>query len=167
MLLASLFFYAWGEGIYVLLMLGSIAINYGIGFYLGRVKERRYRKRAVAFGIILNILLLGVFKYTNWFVDIIAGIIPSLESTDLLVDPIHLPIGISFFTFQALSYIIDVYRNDTKAQKNPFHLGLYIASFPNSLQAPSFVTIRLPNRLLTGSIVLPCLPVVLKDLSLD
>jgi alginate O-acetyltransferase complex protein AlgI len=136
LLSASLFFYAWGEGIYVLLMLGSIAINYGIGFYLGRVKERRYRKRAVAFGIILNLLLLGIFKYTNWFVDIIAGIIPSLESTDLLVDPIHLPIGISFFTFQALSYIIDVYRNDTKAQNNPFHLGLYIASFPQLIAGP-------------------------------
>jgi len=136
LLSASLFFYAWGEGLYVLLMLGSIGINYGIGCYLGRVADHRQRKRAVTLGIFVNLLLLGVFKYTNWIVDIIAGIIPELESSDLLADPIHLPIGISFFTFQALSYIIDVYRNDTDAQKNPFHLGLYIASFPQLIAGP-------------------------------
>lgn len=136
LLTASLFFYAWGEGIYVLLMLGSIAINYGIGFYLGRVNEHAARKRAVIIGITVNLLLLGVFKYTNWLVDIVAGIFPHLESSDLLAEPIHLPIGISFFTFQALSYIIDVYRNDTEAQNNPFHLGLYIASFPQLIAGP-------------------------------
>ncbi len=136
LLSASLFFYAWGEGAYLLLMLGSIALNYAIGFYLGRVKEHKSRRRAVILGISLNLLMLGIFKYTNWFSDIVAGIIPSLESSDLLSEPIHLPIGISFFTFQALSYIIDVYRNDTQAQNNPFHLGLYIASFPQLIAGP-------------------------------
>lgn len=136
LLSASLFFYAWGEGAYVLLMLGSIALNYAIGFYLGRVEEPRSRRLAVIFGISLNLLMLGIFKYTNWFADIVAGIIPSLESSDLLSEPIHLPIGISFFTFQALSYIIDVYRNDAQAQKNPFYLGLYIASFPQLIAGP-------------------------------
>lgn len=136
LLSASLFFYAWGEGAYLLLMLGSIALNYAIGFYLGRVKEHKSRRRAVIFGISLNLIMLGIFKYTNWFADIVAGIIPSLESSDLLSEPIHLPIGISFFTFQALSYIIDVYRNDTQAQNNPFHLGLYIASFPQLIAGP-------------------------------
>lgn len=136
LLSASLFFYAWGEGAYLLLMLGSIALNYAIGFYLGRVKEHKSRRRAVIFGISLNLIMLGIFKYTNWFADIVAGIIPSLGSSDLLSEPIHLPIGISFFTFQALSYIIDVYRNDTQAQNNPFHLGLYIASFPQLIAGP-------------------------------
>jgi len=136
LLTASLFFYAWGEGIYVLLMLGSIAINYGIGFYLGRAQEQRFRRRAVILGVSVNLLLLGVFKYTNWLVDILAGIIPHLKSSDLLAEPIHLPIGISFFTFQALSYIIDVYRKDAAAQNNPFHLGLYIASFPQLIAGP-------------------------------
>ncbi len=136
LLSASLLFYAWGEGGYVLLMLGSIAVNYVIGSYLGRVKDQKLRKRAVISGICFNLLLLGVFKYTNWFVDIAAGILPNHESSDLLADPIHLPIGISFFTFQALSYIIDVYRHDTRAQKNPFSLGLYIASFPQLIAGP-------------------------------
>ena len=133
---ASLIFYAWGEGIYVLIMLGSITLNYLIGIYLGRSREVTYRKLVVSFGIIANLLLFGAFKYTNWLVDIIAGIIPSLEPTDLLRDPVHLPIGISFFTFQALSYVIDVYRRDTEAQNNPFHLGLYIASFPQLIAGP-------------------------------
>lgn len=136
LLLASLFFYAWGEGLYVFLMLGSISVNYIIGLLLDRSENKAARRRVLVWGILINLLSLGFFKYANWLIHLVAGIIPNLEHTDLLSDSIHLPIGISFFTFQALSYIIDVYRNETKTQKNPFHLGLYIASFPQLIAGP-------------------------------
>ncbi len=136
LLLASLLFYAWGEAFYVLLMLGSIAFNYGIGILLDRAKNKVGRRRVLIGGISVNLLSLGFFKYTNWIIDTVAGLIPGLESGDIISSPIHLPIGISFFTFQALSYIIDVYRNETSSQKNPFHLGLYIASFPQLIAGP-------------------------------
>lgn len=136
LLLASLFFYSWGEGFYVILMLGSIVINYCIGIFLEKTKSKKRRGRTLAFGVTINLLLLCIFKYANWLAEIIAGIFPGLESSDLLAVPVHLPIGISFFTFQALSYIIDVYRNETAPQKNPFHLGLYIASFPQLIAGP-------------------------------
>jgi len=136
LLLASLLFYAWGENFYVLLMLCSIGFNYFIGLALDKSEDKKHKTRILGFGIFANLLSLGIFKYTNWLVDIIDGIFPQLERTDLLTDPIHLPIGISFFTFQAISYIIDVYRAETAPQKNPFHLGLYIASFPQLIAGP-------------------------------
>ena len=136
LLTASLLFYAWGEAFYVFLMLGSIAFNYTVGLLLNKAGSKKTRQRILAFGVAINILSLGFFKYTNWLVDTITGILPSLSTTDIITDPIHLPIGISFFTFQALSYIIDVYRNETESQKNPFHLGLYIASFPQLIAGP-------------------------------
>ena len=136
LLLASLCFYAWGEGAYLLLMLASIVLNYIVGLFLSRANTQQSRRMYLVTGVILNLSIFGFFKYANWLVDILAGIIPNLTATDILASPIHLPIGISFFTFQAMSYIIDVYRNETDSQKNPFHLGLYIASFPQLIAGP-------------------------------
>lgn len=136
LLFASLLFYAWGEGGYLILMLVSIAMNYLVGVSLDRAVSHLQKRIYLAVGIILNLMMFGYFKYANLFIETFASAIPGLESTDILTEPIHLPIGISFFTFQAMSYIIDVYRNETEAQKNPFHLGLYIASFPQLIAGP-------------------------------
>ena len=136
LLIASLLFYAWGEACYVFLMLGSIAFNYAIGLFLDTTKNKNSRRTILITGIIINLLSLTLYKYAHWLVDVVTEIIPNVSATDILATPIHLPIGISFFTFQALSYIIDVYRNETESQKNPFHLGLYIASFPQLIAGP-------------------------------
>ena len=129
LLLASLVFYAWGEGILVLLMLFSISINYvsGIGISYFLEKNIKLSKSILVIGIIGNLSLLFYFKYANF-------IIYSLQEIGLYLsynnESIILPIGISFFTFQGISYLIDIYRKDTVAQFNLFHLGLYISFFP-------------------------------------
>ncbi len=124
---ASLFFYAWGESSYVLVMLFSIGINYIIGLFFLKADGRFLRRSCLLFGVFINLLLLSYFKYANWFFYTIGAPVS---------DPVHLPIGISFFTFQAISYIIDVYRHETVPQKSPLHVGLYIASFPQLIAGP-------------------------------
>ncbi len=123
----SLFFYIWGEGEYVLLMLFSIGFNYVVGLLLGKVSTKVKRRSCLAFGVFGNLFLLSYFKYANWFSGSI-GISVS--------EPIHLPIGISFFTFQAISYVVDIYRNEVVPQRNPLQLGLYISSFPQLIAGP-------------------------------
>lgn len=135
MLLASLLFYTWGEGYYVLLMLISIALNYCVGIGLEHAPTRLIRKRILLLGVAANLVGLGFFKYTNWLLTTIADLL-GRDGLLILETPIHLPIGISFFTFQAISYIVDVYRNETPAQNNPFRLGLYISSFPQLIAGP-------------------------------
>lgn len=131
LLLASLFFYAWGEPKYVLLMLFSIFINWGSGMILNTFPA--YKKIILWISIFLNLGLLGYFKYLGLFVRTVNH----LFGADRLRQPdIALPIGISFFTFQALSYVIDVYRGECKAQKNIFDLALYISFFPQLIAGP-------------------------------
>ena len=136
MLLASLIFYAWGEGEYVLLMIASILINYVFGLLLEFKFTASTRKCLIFAAITINLGLLGYFKYTDWLIENLIHLIPSLAPLFSTHEAIHLPIGISFFTFQALSYVIDIYRGNNKAQANPFHLGLYIASFPQLIAGP-------------------------------
>lgn len=129
LLIASLFFYAWGELGYVLLMVVSITINYLFGLMIApkkRVVDRR-NKLFLGLAIVINLLLLGYFKYFNFFFIDLMG----LEN-----DQVHLPLGISFFTFQAISYLIDVYRGDAETERNPFNLGLYISMFPQLIAGP-------------------------------
>ncbi|OZU88368.1 membrane-bound O-acyltransferase family protein [Virgibacillus indicus] len=133
LLLASLLFYAWGEPKFVLLMIFSIIINYIFGL---TVESNRNNKRKVkiiiGLMVFFNLLLLGIFKYTNFIVDNIN----SLLNISISVPDIPLPIGISFFTFQAMSYVIDVYRKDGKVQRNPLNLALYISLFPQLIAGP-------------------------------
>jgi len=136
LLLASLLFYAWGEGGYVILMLVSITLNYLVGCFLAGSGSPGRRRWFLSIGVIMNLLLLGYFKYGNLLVDTFTPLFPGLEDSGVVSEPIHLPIGISFFTFQAMSYIIDVYRNVARPQKNPLRLGLYIASFPQLIAGP-------------------------------
>jgi len=131
LLIMSLLFYAWGEPVYVLLMLVSIIINWSAGLLIGKVK--RGKGALLGLDVILNLAILGVFKYY----DFAAGSINSLFGREILeIRNIALPIGISFFTFQALSYVIDLYRGRCLVQKNILNLALYISFFPQLIAGP-------------------------------
>ena len=130
----SILFYAWGEPIHVLLMLASIVVNWGAGILVDKYREKpELQKIWLIAACVFNLGMLFVFKYTGFLISNVNQIarmdlLPSIE--------IALPIGISFYTFQALSYVIDVYRNDTKVEKNPFYVGLYVAFFPQLIAGP-------------------------------
>jgi alginate O-acetyltransferase complex protein AlgI len=137
LLAASLLFYAWGEGLYVLLMLVSISLNHLFGLAIDRAQQRGGTgKTALVLAVIANLGLLGFFKYTNFLVDNLNTILQNLQMPPLVVEQIHLPIGISFFTFQALSYVIDLYRRETPVQKSLVNNALYIALFPQLIAGP-------------------------------
>lgn len=132
--IASILFYAWGEPVCVLLMLASIMVNWAAGWLVEKYDHKKNVKKWILIGAcVLNIGALVVFKYT----DFLVGNVNMIAGGNILQKPgIRLPIGISFYTFQALSYVIDVYRKDTKAEKNPFYVGLYIAFFPQLVAGP-------------------------------
>ena len=132
LLLASLVFYAWGEPLYVFLMIGSILVNWLIGFKVAG--DGPHRKSWLALSVALNLLLLLIFKYTGLLWDTVKGLFPAPLSGRTVA--IRLPIGISFFTFQIMSYVIDVYRGNAKAQKNPIVFGAYVSMFPQLIAGP-------------------------------
>ena len=135
LLLCSLFFYAWGEPTFVLIMIGSIVVNFILALRIEELADSKAAKRAIlVIDIILNIGLLVVFKYLNFLTKTLHEMIPATQSM-FPETAIALPIGISFFTFQALSYVIDVYRG-VPAQKNIGNLGLYISLFPQLIAGP-------------------------------
>ncbi|MEE1066604.1 MAG: MBOAT family O-acyltransferase [Acutalibacteraceae bacterium] len=131
---SSIFFYAWGEPFFVLLMLASIMFNWLFGLGVAKFKDSNLSKAKlfVALSVVMNLSLMFVFKYLTFALENINAIFSSnLDTLD-----IALPIGISFFTFQAMSYVIDVYRGNGAAQKNPFNVALYIAFFPQLIAGP-------------------------------
>lgn len=132
LLLASLVFYAWGEPKFVFVMIGSILFNWLMGLLIDRRRDKKAAKALVALDVAGNLGLLFVFKYLMFTLNNIN----SLFGTSLTVPTITLPIGISFFTFQAMSYVLDVYRGDGKVQKNPLYVGLYISLFPQLIAGP-------------------------------
>lgn len=121
----SLIFYAWGEPVYVFLMLVSVMINYLVG--LGIDSQVKYRRAMLVIGLACNIAILGTFKYLGFFAQILNDI-----GLTISVPKISLPIGISFYTFQSISYLIDIYRREVPVQKRFTDLLLYISMFPNS-----------------------------------
>lgn len=135
LLIASLFFYAWGEPKFVFIMIISIVINYltalGISYFADRGGRYSIRKLLLGLSVCLNIGLLFIFKYLNFTTSYLSKLIPSLPVTS-----IALPIGISFFTFQGLSYIIDIYNKQERVQRNVIDLGLYISFFPQLIAGP-------------------------------
>jgi alginate O-acetyltransferase complex protein AlgI len=135
LLTASLLFYAWGEGFYVLLMLLSIGLNYCFGRII-ECNQATRRSLSLGIGVTLNLAILVSYKYANFLVDNLNLPLTLLGFEALDLAPIHLPLGISFFTFQAISYLVDIYRGETKSQKNPINLGLYIALFPQLIAGP-------------------------------
>ncbi len=137
LLCASLFFYAWGETVYLLVMLFSIVSNYIFGLLINRSQQRgESGKRAFVIALATNIGLLAFFKYANFAVENLNHILHLLQLPPVAVQNVHLPIGISFFTFQALSYIIDVYRHETTVQTNFLHFALYKSLFPQLIAGP-------------------------------
>ena len=127
--MASLLFYAYGEPVYILLMVISIVLNYCFGRIIG---AGGHKKAVLIAAVILNLGALGVFKYAGWLTQM------AISAFGLNVKPVELslPIGISFYTFQALSYLIDVYRGDCKSQKNAVSFFLYISFFPQLIAGP-------------------------------
>ena len=132
LLLASLFFYAWGEPKYVLLMIATIILFYVCGLGIGKSKTTRGKKVWLTASVVISLSLLGVFKYADFFID-------SFNAATGLSIPLlrlALPIGISFYTFQCLSYTIDVYRGNAQVQRNPISFGAYVALFPQLIAGP-------------------------------
>ncbi len=135
LLIASLVFYAYGEPKFVLIMLMSILVNYIIGLLINKFNKKKNKnisKVVLTLGILYNLLILFKYKYLLFVLNNLNIIFKA----NLQIPEILLPIGISFFTFQILSYIIDVYREKVKVQKNIFNLGLYIALFPQLIAGP-------------------------------
>lgn len=132
LLLASLIFYSWGEPYLVLLMLVSIVVNWAVGRILDKADSNKKRITLVV-GILWNLGILGYYKYAGLFVSILNEI---CNREILPVPEIALPIGISFFTFQAISYIVDVYRGDTESSPKLVKVALYISFFPQLIAGP-------------------------------
>lgn len=133
LLLASLLFYAWGEPIYLFLMILSILFNYVCGLDIARNARRPHAaKRCLIFNIVVNISVLGFFKYEGFVFETLNSILPF----DIPYRQLALPIGISFYTFQILSYIIDVYRKNVKVQTNLMNFALYVTMFPQLIAGP-------------------------------
>src|SRR5712692_3341667 len=136
LLIMSLIFYGWGEPRFVLVMIASIVVNFALGLWVDRVRARPAARWVMALGVALNIGLLAVYKYANFIVDNLNVILAGLGSAPIHLTPIALPIGISFFTFQAFSYVIDVQRRDGPVQKNPMDLALFVSLFPQLIAGP-------------------------------
>ena len=132
LLLASLFFYSWGEPKYVLLMFTLIVINYICGLLLAR-DHNRYLLCAT---VIFNLGILGYFKYFNFLMETVNAVLSLIGGQTVSLNQIALPIGISFFTFQIMSYVIDVYRGTVPPQKSLAKLALYISLFPQLIAGP-------------------------------
>ena len=130
---ANLLFYAYGEPVYVLLMLASIAVNYGLGLAIGHPGGQSRKKPLLVLGVALNLLGLLVFKYAGLLTGTLAALFPGAGLPVLSPD---LPIGISFYTFQAMSYVIDVYRGACRAERSLVGFAAYISLFPQLIAGP-------------------------------
>ena len=130
--LGSLFFYAWGEPVYVLLMLFSTVVDYVNGRLIWRFRGKNKAKIFLTASVCINLFVLCFFKYADFLVQSVN----SLTGASLPLLNLPLPIGISFYTFQTMSYTIDVYRGDTKVQRNILDFGVYVAMFPQLIAGP-------------------------------
>jgi alginate O-acetyltransferase complex protein AlgI len=136
LLVASVIFYAKGGGAFTWLMLGSIAFNYWMAIVVDRLHGTPAAERTLAVAVTANLVVLGVFKYANFFADNVNSLFLALRVQPIVVPRVLLPIGISFFTFHAISYVVDVYRRDATAQKSPVHAALYLLLFPQLIAGP-------------------------------
>lgn len=154
LLVASLVFYAWGGIYFMVLMLFSVFINYYFGLKVGKYDhDDKKRKNYLIIGVVINLLILVIFKYTNFIVASLNDLLALFKIQQLPQTNIRLPIGISFFTFQAMSYLIDVYRRDTNVQHKFSDLALYVSLFPQLIAGPIVryhdVALQLNNRKVT------------------
>ena len=132
LLVSSLIFYAWGEPKYVFLMIATIALFYFCGLAIGKAEKQSWKKFWLIVSVVISLALLAIFKYADFFVDSFN------KATGLSIPLLRLalPIGISFYTFQCLSYTVDVYRGNAQVQKNPISFGAYVALFPQLIAGP-------------------------------
>jgi alginate O-acetyltransferase complex protein AlgI len=153
LLFMSLLFYGWGEPRIVFLMLGCVGYNYAFGLLLGWVHAARARRWILAAAITANLVPLVIYKYTNFLVANLNDVLGWWDIMPVQVKHVALPIGISFFTFQAMSYTIDVYRRETPVQYNPFKLALYVALYPQLIAGPIVryhdIALQLAHRIIT------------------
>ena len=150
LLVASLFFYAWGEPVYVFVMILSIIINYFCGLKIGAAEESK-RKRALFWCVFVNLALLGVFKYTGFFTENVNAIF----GLQVEVKHLPLPIGISFYTFQSISYLVDIYRKVCEPQKNIVKMGLFISFFPQLIAGPILKYYDIASQIDKRQVTLP------------
>lgn len=136
LLIASLIFYAWGEPVYVLLMIGSIFFNWIIGLELGRRKDDRVSRIILAVGVFVNLVVLAHYKYAYFLLSSANNILEPAFGIRFAGQQVPLPVGISFFTFHAISYIVDIYRKEAAPLKNPLDMGVYISLFPQLVAGP-------------------------------
>ena len=132
LLVSSLVFYGWGEPKLLFLMIFTIAVFYGCGLAMGKAQTQKWKKFWLIVSVVVSVALLGLFKYADFFID-------SFNAATGLSVPLlrlALPVGISFYTFQCLSYTIDVYRGIAAVQKNPISFGAYVALFPQLIAGP-------------------------------
>jgi alginate O-acetyltransferase complex protein AlgI len=132
----SLFFYFWGEVHYAWVFLFSAGLNYVAGRLIGNLAHGSQKKIALCVAVVINLALLLCFKYANFLVDNINVLLAYAGISPFVLAPIPLPVGISFITFHALSYVIDVYRGKSAAQKNPMDVLLYLSLFPQLIAGP-------------------------------
>jgi alginate O-acetyltransferase complex protein AlgI len=153
LLAVSLLFYAWGEVFYTALMLISIAWNHACGRWIARERGTPRQRIALAVAVGVNLGLLAACKYGNFALANLGALVPAVDAARRHYHPIHLPIGISFFTFQAISYVVDVARGEAEAQRNPLRTGLYIALFPQLIAGPivryGAIAAQLAERIVT------------------
>ena len=128
----SLLFYAWGEPIYIFLLIFSTVIDFFLGLYINKHRDTYKAKLGIITSIVISILVLSVFKYSSFLVQNINDVF----GTSFIDPDLPLPIGISFYTFQTMSYIIDVYRGNVKVQRNIISFGAYVAMFPQLVAGP-------------------------------
>lgn len=133
LLLASLLFYAWGEPIYLFLMMFSILFNYISGLDIARnLGNKRAARKSLIFNVVVNLCVLGFFKYEGFVLNSLNAVLP----VEIPFQEVALPVGISFYTFQILSYIIDVYWGNVHVQKNLMDFALYVTMFPQLIAGP-------------------------------
>jgi alginate O-acetyltransferase complex protein AlgI len=155
LLLASLVFYAWGERSFVFVLLVSVTFNYAMGRLIGAMREGPRGRLSIAIGIGGNLLLLGAYKYANFVADNLNVVLSGLHLRQIEIPRIPLPIGISFFTFHSLSYLIDVYRGQFPAQRNVLDIGVYITLFPQLIAGPIVrykdIAAQIARRVVSGA----------------
>lgn len=133
LLIASLVFYAWGDPVYIFLMIFSIVFNYFMGRDIDfNSEDPKAKKRSLIFAVIVNLFVLGFFKYYGFVIESLNAVLPF----DIPYKALGLPIGISFYTFQTVAYIVDVYRGTVSVQKDIINFGLFVSMFPRVTQGP-------------------------------
>lgn len=136
LLIASVIFYAKGGGAFTWLMLASIAFNYWMAIAVDRARATGRARHVLAAAVTIDLVVLGLFKYANFFAENVNALARTFDAPPRDWPQIVLPIGISFYTFHAISYVVDVYRRDAAAQKSPVHAALYLLLFPQLIAGP-------------------------------